>query len=82
MPDLLLCSTLNVKMRFVKSIDMADKEPNDGKILAIGQKAAYFAGTDNFVNIVQGGGMYGFDGIVRLAGLMDEAFRVKRTGEA
>jgi hypothetical protein len=77
-PDLLLCSTLNVKMRFVKSIDMADKEPNDGKILAIGQKAAYFAGTDNFVNIVQGGGMYGFDGIVRLAGLMDEAFRVKK----
>ena len=44
------------------------------KTLAIGQKAAYFKGTGNFVNIVEGGGMYGYDGIVRLAELIRDAY--------
>lgn len=48
------------------------------KTLAIGQKAAYFTGTEYFVNIVEGGGMYGFDGIVRLAGLIKEAFMYQK----
>ena len=47
---------------------------SDEKILALGQKAAYFTGSNNFVNIVEGGGMYGFDGIVKLADLMIDAF--------
>lgn len=52
-------------------------EPRNCKdlTLAIGQKAAYFTGTDRFVNIVEGGGMYGFDGILRMTQLMVEAFR-------
>ncbi len=42
--------------------------------LAIGQKAAYFTGTDHFVDIVEGGGMYGYTAIRKLAGLMTEAY--------
>lgn len=45
----------------------------DGKLLAIGQKAAYFTGTKHFVNIVENNGYYGFDGICRLAELMKDA---------
>ena len=29
------------------------------KLLAVGQKAAYFTGTNYFVNIIEGGGMTG-----------------------
>lgn len=44
-----------------------------GKLLAIGQKAAYFTGTGYFVNLLEGGGHYGFDGIVRLCEEIREA---------
>ena len=30
------------------------------------------------MNIVEGGGLFGFDGIRRMAGLMEEAFSVER----
>ncbi|MEA4823725.1 MAG: nitrogenase component 1 [Clostridiaceae bacterium] len=46
--------------------------------LAVGQKAAYFTGTDRFVNIVEGGGLYGFDGITRLAALIADAFKTPK----
>lgn len=45
------------------------------KILAIGQKAAYFCGTDYFVNVAESGGYFGFRGIAEIMGLMEEAFR-------
>lgn len=67
-PDLEIFPTVNVKMRF--AADCVQKE----KYLAIGQKAAYFCGTDNFVNIVAGGGLYGFEGISKIAELMTDAF--------
>lgn len=38
-----------------------------GKVLAIGQKAAYFTNTRYFVNLLEGGGFYGYHGIQRLA---------------
>lgn len=47
---------------------------NTRKILAIGQKAAYFSGTEYFVNIVENGGLFGFDGILRLCDMMHRAF--------
>lgn len=50
--------------------------------LALGQKAAYFTGTDRFVNVVEGGGMYGFDGILRMAREMVEAFRAPKDPRA
>ena len=54
-------------MRFVK-------RHTDKKILALGQKAAYFTGSNNFGNIVAGGGMYGFSSIEKLSNLMVDAF--------
>jgi len=45
----------------------------DGKLLAVGQKAAYFTQSPYFVNLVEGGGLYGFNGIRSLCGLMEEA---------
>jgi len=67
-PELLLTATVHAKMRF------AGKGVHErGDVLAVGQKAAYFSGTKHFVNIVSGGGMYGFDGVVRLAERMADA---------
>ena len=67
-PELLLTATVHAKMRF------AGKGVHEhGPVLAIGQKAAYFSGTRHFVNIVAGGGMYGFDGVARLAALIEDA---------
>ena len=46
---------------------------HEGRVLAIGQKSAYFLDTDFFVNIVENDGMYGYLGIQRLMRLMREA---------
>ncbi len=45
---------------------------NESEVLAIGQKAAWFTGSRHFVNLVEGAGLYGFDGIRRTAELMME----------
>lgn len=45
------------------------------KYLAIGQKAAYFCATDNFVNIVGTNGLYGFTGIIKLCEMICDAFK-------
>lgn len=66
-PNIKLFATVEAKMRVIN-------RERDQKILAIGQKATYFNSTNNFINIVEGGGMYGFDGICRLADLMIDAF--------
>lgn len=65
-PALMLRATNRPKMRVLE-------RSHKGKLLALGQKAAYFTGTQNFVNIVEGGGLYGYDGISRLAALMTDA---------
>ena len=44
------------------------------EVLAIGQKAAWFTGSSHFVNLVEGGGLWGFDGVRRMAALMVDAF--------
>ena len=67
-PDLKIYPTLHPRMRF------AVTEVGSGnEFLAIGQKAACFTGTEHLVNIVSGGGWYGFDGIRLLAEKMQEA---------
>ena len=73
-PDLILKATIQVKMRVLS-------RKNNRKILAIGQKAAWFTGSRNFVNMVQGGGLYGFDGIRRLCDLMTEAYQQEKDTE-
>lgn len=52
---------------------MAKRERAE-KTLAIGQKAAFHTGTDYFVNVAESGGYFGYDGIVQIAALMEEAF--------
>ena len=46
----------------------------EGAYLAIGQKAAYFTGSNHFVNLVSGGGMLGYQAIWHLADLMMDAY--------
>ena len=60
--------------------DLAEKNVSDEseKILAIGQKAAYFVHTPYFVNIADGGGMYGLDGLKRMAEEISTAFKEKK----
>ncbi len=43
-------------------------------VLAIGQKAAYFDDTDRFVNIVEGGGMIGYEAVTRTMELIRDAY--------
>ena len=66
-PELWLYPTVHAGMRF-----MAKKEKS--KVLAIGQKAAYFENTNHFVNVVEGGGMFGYDAILHTLELMREAY--------
>ena len=66
-PELLLYPTIHSGMRF-----MAGKEKTT--VLAIGQKAAYFDNTNHFVNVVEGGGMLGYDAILNTLKLMREAY--------
>ena len=73
-PELMLISTVRPEMR-------VRPRQHSGKILAVGQKAAWFTGSRNFVNMVQGGGLWGFDGIRRTAQLMLEAFNEEKAPE-
>ena len=67
-PELMIYPTLHPAMRF------AVKTPGSGdEFLAIGQKAACFTGTRHLVNIVSGGGWYGFDGITQMCKAMENA---------
>lgn len=50
----------------------------DGKIVAVGQKSAYFKDTNYFVNIIENEGMYGYRGIRRLMELISEANREEK----
>lgn len=69
--DILVYPTVNVAMR---TNDRKQKE----KHLALGQKATYFTNTNNFVNEVECGGHYGFDGIKILAINMIDAFKKEK----
>ena len=72
-PDLSYEPTIRPEMRM-----RSRKEEN---VLAIGQKAAWFTGTKHFVNLVEGAGLYGFDGIRRVAELMTEAWQEEKDPE-
>jgi hypothetical protein len=74
-PELEIYATISPGMRFS---DRSDK----CAFLAIGQKAAYFTGTSHFVNIVEGGGTFGYEAVIKLAGLMDEAYRIPKDAKS
>lgn len=58
-PDVLLYPTVDARMRVEPRISAE-------KIIAIGQKAAYFCNTEYFANIVENGGYYGYGAIINL----------------
>lgn len=64
--DMELIATKHADMRLFQ-------RGTEEKLLALGQKAAYFCDTPYFVNFVEGGGYWGFDGLKRLAALMVDA---------
>ena len=66
-PELLIFPTVHASMRF-----LASKEPSN--YLAVGQKAAHFLNTKHFVNVVEGGGMLGYQAILKTLELMREGF--------
>lgn len=66
-PALLLFPTVHASMRFLGA-----KEPTG--YLALGQKAAHFMNTNHFVNVVEGGGMLGYQAVLKTLALMREAF--------
>ena len=70
-PDLMLFPTVHASMRF-----LAEKESSG--YLAIGQKAAHFMNTNHFVNVVEGGGMLGYQAILKTCQLMCEAIREEK----
>jgi len=66
-PELVLHPTAEVSMRVMP-------RHTEKKLLAFGQKAAYFTGTRFFVNTVEAAGLYGYDGVRRTAEMMMEAY--------
>ena len=69
-----LLPTVHPDMRF------RERGP-EKKILALGQKAAFFENTAFFVDLVENGGLWGFDGIRKMAELMAEAWQVPKMTE-
>lgn len=70
-PEIEIAATIQPEMRLTE-------RTAEENVLAIGQKAAYFTGSKYFVNIVEGAGLYGFDGIKRMAELMLSAAECPR----
>jgi hypothetical protein len=91
-PQLVLSATTHVRKRITEcqsnpqisqqnGCDFAERTDDRIRVLAIGQKAAWFEHTDRFVNLVSGGSLYGFSGIRRMAELMVEAYQVPKDTE-
>ena len=73
-PKLELRATIQPKMRVFP-------RKHEEKVLALGQKAAWFTQSPYFVNVVEGAGWYGFDGIRKMAELMIRAYEEEKEVE-
>lgn len=72
-PQLALRSVSHWKRRLLPR----DDGKRLGKVLAIGQMAAYFADTNYFVNIIENGGLWGYTGLLKLLDWMADANRAE-----
>ncbi len=70
-PEVRICSCRRPEQR----VHVRSRDEN---YLAVGQKAAWYTGTDHFVNVVESGGYMGYGGIVEIARLMREAYLEKK----
>ena len=77
-PDIEILATNQPESRFFAGIHEREEKTENNKVLAVGQKAAYFFATDHFVNIAEGGGFLGYDGIINLGELMIDGFLNKK----
>ncbi|MCR5467980.1 MAG: nitrogenase [Lachnospiraceae bacterium] len=93
-PDLILSATMHVKKRFLDDAGFVADEYFGNSVstgsavsdlgnanvirVAVGQKAAYFSRTEHFVNIVNGFGLWGYDGIIKMCDLIEDAYRNKK----
>ena len=85
-PGLMLPPTVHATMRFAATENAKTAkrhspetcEKGSCKTLAVGQKAASFESTDYFVNVVEGGGMTGYEAVTRTLELMRDAYINKK----
>ena len=70
-PDMILMSAVNTNMLYVP-------EKIDEEVLAIGQKAAHYTGTDHFVNMISSGGLRDYKGIISLMDMIEEAYKTPK----
>ncbi len=70
-PSLAILPTNQPAMRFCH-------EDAQGKVIALGEKAAYFEGTNHFVQVVESGGYFGYQGIVKICQMIQEAYLVEK----
>lgn len=73
-PSLPFMATKDFHSRFVFREKARIAELNGKKLIAIGQKAAYFTGTNNFANMIENNGAYGYYAIEKLSDLLIDAF--------
>ena len=73
-PDLIIEPTIHTGMIGISAPHL--------DALAIGPKAAYFQNTSHFVNMIEGGGLFGYHGILEMAHLMHEAIHEEKDLEA
>lgn len=66
----------------MRRMPFTDASPEDGNVLAIGQKAAYYGNTAHFVNLIYQSGLLGFRGITKLCALMRDAAENAKDTEA
>lgn len=72
-PELSLRSVSHWKRRLLPRNDSR----RYGKVLAIGQMAAYFADTNYFVNLIENSGLWGYTGLLTLLDYMAAANRTE-----
>ena len=66
----------------MRQMPFEDTSGEDGNVLAIGQKAAYFGNTGHFVNLIYQSGLLGFRGITKLCALLVDAAETVKDTEA
>lgn len=72
-PALPLISTILPPMVHLGRDQIAD----DGNVIAFGQKAAWYEQTGHFVNMIEGGGLWGYQGIREICSLLEDAARTE-----
>lgn len=72
-PELKVFATVHPKMCILHK-----NNKSSARVIAIGQKSAYFTHTNNFVNIIENFGLWGLSGIVKFMLLLKDAFINKK----